>query len=152
MNNPGWFTRRYPNVADLEAHAWLLGALVERGACGAAGVVFVEPPGFTTICLPVGLGPLDETWQLAHELGHLMLHEGYISEWTYQKQEAQASRWAARALIPEAAIRRHQNASVDAFIAALSAHYEDIPLCDCPQRRLAAEIAMIRLGAVEEVG
>jgi len=152
MKSPSWFTHRYPSLADLEAHAWLLGALVERGPCGEAGVVFVDPPGFTTICLPEGLGPLDEMWQLAHELGHLIQHHGYTTELAHDKQEAQACRWAARALIPESAIRRHRNASMDAFIAALSAHYEEIPLMDCPQRRLAAEIAIIRLGAVEEVG
>ena len=151
MRTPAWFSLRYPCLFDLEAHAWSLGALVQRGACTDAGIVYVTPPGFHVICLPEDLGPLDEVWQLAHELGHLVLHEGYTSEWTYRRQEAQASRWAARALIPQAAIQRHCNASLDAFIGALSAHYEDIPLEDCPQRRMAAEIATIRLKAVEEV-
>lgn len=59
--------------------------------------------------------------------------------------------WKQRALIPEAAVRRHRNASLDAFMGALSRHYEDLPMHDCPQRRLAAKIASIRLRAVEEV-
>jgi hypothetical protein len=149
---PTWFSRRYPTYADLENLAWALGAVVEVGPCASAGIVFLEPPDFTTICLPEGLGPLTTMWQLAHELGHLTQHRGYTTAFAHDRQEAQASRWAARALIPGSAIRRHQNASVDAFIAALSAHYEEIPPVDCPQRRLAAEIAIIRLGAVEEVG
>ena len=151
MRNPPWFSRRYPTLADLEAHAWDLRAVVMWGPCEVAGVVLVEPPGFSTVCLPEGLGPLAEIWQLAHELGHLRLHSGYTTPFAHDRQEAQASRWAARALIPASAIRRHQNASVDAFMAALSAHHEHLPLHDCPERRLAAEIALTRLGAVEEV-
>lgn len=152
MQNPSWFSRRYPTLADLEAHAWDFRAVVLRGPCEVAGVVLMEPPDFNVVCLPEGLGPLAEVWQLAHELGHLRLHAGYTTRFAHDRQEAQASRWAARALIPDSAIRRHQNASVDAFIAALSAHHEDLPLRDCPERRLAAEIALIRLGAVGEVG
>lgn len=152
MRNPSWFSRRYPTIADLEAFAWDLRAVVMRGPCDTAGIVLVESPGFSVICIPEGLGSLEEAWQIAHELGHLRLHSGYTTDFAHDRQEAQASLWAAMALIPAAAIRRHQNASVDAFIAALSAHHEEIPLMDCPQRRLAAEIALIRLGAVEEVG
>jgi hypothetical protein len=126
--------------------------MVERGPCREAGIVFMETPAFHVICLPEGLGHIEEMWQLAHELAHLVLHQGYTSPWTCDRQESQAFRWAARALIPEAAVRRHGNASVDAFIAALSAHYEDLPMHDCPERRLAAQIAIIRLRAVEEVG
>lgn len=124
---------------------------MERGPCGSAGLVLVEAPGFSVICLPEPLSPLEEAWYLAHELGHLVQHGGYTTDWAHDKQEAQASRWAACALIPEAAVRRHANASLDAFIAALSAHFEHLPLEDCPQRRLAAQIARIRLKAVEEV-
>ena len=151
MRNPSWFSRRYPEIVDLEAHAWTLGAGVEYGPCSSAGIVFMKPPAFTVICIPKDLGPLATIWQLAHELGHLVLHEGYINDFSHDRQEAAASRWAARALIPEAAVRRYRNASLDAFIAALSAHYEHLPLHDCPQRRLAAVIATIRLKAVEEV-
>jgi hypothetical protein len=152
MRNPSWFSRRYPDLSDLVGFAWEMRAVVVYGPIDEAGIVLMEPPAFTTICMPEGLGPLAQRWQLAHELGHLALHHGYTTPFAHDKQEAQACRWAARALIPAAAIRRHQNASVDAFIAALSAHHEEIPLVDCPQRRLAAEIALIRLGAVEEVG
>jgi len=151
MRNPSWFSRRYPTLLDLEEHAWALGAVVMRGAIPSAVIVFVPAPGFHVICLPMGLSQLEEVWQLAHELGHLVLHEGYGGEWARGRQEAAAMRWAAQALIPESAVRRHKNASQDSFIGALSAHYEDIPLHDCPQRRLAAEIATIRLKAVEEV-
>ena len=151
MKNPAWFSKRYPTVGDLEEHAWALGAVVVRGPCQAAGIVYVEAPGTHVICLPEGMSPLAEVWQLAHELGHLVLHRGYSSPWAHDRQEAAAGKWAAAALIPEAAVRRHRNASEDSFIAALSAHYEDIPLRDCHQRRLAATIAAIRLRAVEEV-
>lgn len=155
MRSPGWFSQRYPELSDLVGLAETLGARVHRNTPGieSAVVVQVAAPGVSLIFLPAGLSALGEAWQLGHELAHLVLHpDGYISRWTYNRQEAQAKRWAARALIPEAAVRRHRNASLDAFIAALSAHYEDIPMWDCPQRRLAAEIATIRLGAVEEVG
>jgi hypothetical protein len=87
---------------------------------------------------------------MAHELGHLTLHGGYTSRWTHDRQEHQAHRWAARALIPEAAVQRYHNASVDAFVGALSKHYQDIPLRDCPERELAGTIARMRLLLVED--
>ena len=102
------------------------------------------------IILPLEVGQLRMAWLLAHELGHLVLHGGYISRWTHDRQEAAADRWAARALIPETAVQRYQNASVDAFVGALSKHYQDIPLRDCPERELAGTIARIRLSLVEE--
>jgi len=102
------------------------------------------------ILLPWVTG-LREVWLLAHELGHLVQHAGPRGELLYSKDEAQANRWAARALIPEKRVRAYANASLDAFIGALSAHYEDLPLEDCPARRLAAHIARIRLKAVEDV-
>ncbi len=153
MHNPIWFGRRYPSVADLEEFAMTMRTLVVRDPIIPAAYIGQVPhPGYSVILIPQGLDNLDECWQLAHELGHLVLHPGgYISEWTYRKQEAQATRWAAQALIPEAAVRRHRNACQDAFIAALSAHFGDIPLRDCPQRRLAAEIAAVRLRVMEEV-
>jgi hypothetical protein len=61
------------------------------------------------------------------------------------KQEFRADVWAVCALIPFDRIQAHQNACEDAMIAALSAHFEDIPLTDCPVRRLAGRIAQIRL-------
>lgn len=149
--SPTWYGRKYPSTQILEDHAWELGAVVMRGPCISAGIVYVEAPGTHVICLPESLSPLEEAWQLAHELGHLVLHQGYSSPWACDRQEAAAEKWAARALIPESAVRRHKNASQDAFMGALSAHYENLPLHDCPQRRLAARIATIRLKAVEEV-
>ena len=152
MDFPPWLGRRYPTLTHLEDAAWAYGAVVIRGPIDHACIAYSpDPADVTVICLPEGLGVLAECWQLAHELGHLVLHAGYSSPWAYDRQEAAAMRWAAQALIPESAVRRHKNASLDAFIGALSAHFEDIPLHDCPQRRLAAEIATIRLRAVEEV-
>lgn len=152
MRLPGWYGRRYPTLQDLEDHAWDLGAMVVRGPIYSACIVYSnDPEDCTVICLPAGLPPLEEHWQLAHELGHLTLHAGYTTPWAHGRQEAQADRWAARALIPQARVRAHANASVDAFVAALSAHYEEIPLEDCATRHLAGKIARVRLGLVEEV-
>lgn len=106
-----------------------------------------EPP---VILLPRRSGLLIH-WLLAHELGHLVHHSGPKGELFYSKDESVADRWAAKALIPRARIAMHHNASLDAFIGALSAHYEDLPLWDCPQRRLAALIATVRLRTLEEV-
>lgn len=103
------------------------------------------------IWIPEAAGLLQQFWWLAHELGHLLHHVGPRAQLLHSKGEHQASQWAARALIPQARIRAYANASLDAFIGALSAHYEDLPLWDCPARRLAADIAIIRLRAVEEV-
>ena len=153
MPNPSWFSHRYPTRVDLEEFALTLRTKVVHDRQVEAGCILqVAPPGVNIIFLPMGLGDLAECWQLAHELAHLVLHpEGYISPYTYTRQEAQARKWAAQALIPEAAVRRHKNASQDAFIAALSAHFGDIPLRDCAERRLAAEIAAIRLRDIGEV-
>lgn len=151
MRNPSWFSRRYPTLADLEAAAWDLNAVVVRGPISKACIVYSpDPEDPTVICLPAELGPLEEMWQLAHELAHLVMHAGYSSPWARGRQEAAADRWAARALIPETAVRRHKNACADAFIGALSAHYEDLPLQDCNARNLAAKIAQIRLSLVED--
>jgi Zn-dependent peptidase ImmA (M78 family) len=113
-----------------------------------AGIVYVEAPGFTTVCIPQGLDPLDEMWQLSHEIAHLTLHHGYTSPWSHDRQEHQADRWAAQAMIPEEAVRRYRNASLDAFIGALSKHYQDLPLENCPERDLASKIARIRLETI----
>lgn len=131
-------------------------AAVEGLGCGVAlaaigqEALFVagegqEPP---VILLPKWVGLLRQAWLLAHELGHLTQHEGPKTVWTYGRDEAKADRWAACALIPEAAVRRHQNACEDAFMGALSRHYEDLPAHPCPSRRLAGRIASIRLGCL----
>ena len=148
---PPWYGRKYPKFEDLEAHALRRGALV--GVGDVPGALFV-PPGCIMrgapplIMLPITSGPLERIWLLAHEVGHLLKHSGASLSTRAGKLEVQADRWAACALIPEVAVQRYQNASVDAFIGALSRHYEDLPLLDCPQRRLAAEIATIRLKAI----
>jgi Zn-dependent peptidase ImmA (M78 family) len=144
-----WYGSRYPKWRDLERHAEALGAVVvENGAPKAA---FIADPalGGPMILIPAGLSPLDRIWNLAHETGHLVQHTGPLPR-SKAKQEAQADRWAACALIPQARIRAHQNASEDAFIGALSAHYEEIPMEDCPARRLAAKIARVRLQALQD--
>lgn len=147
-----WFGRRYPSIKDLEDAAWQLGCVVVRGPVSNA---FFIPPSaalpYGTIGIPDTHGPLETAWALAHEVGHALLHAGRLGPLQRDKQEAQADRWAARALIPRARVAHHRNASLDAFIGALSAHYEELPLEDCAARRLAARIAQIRLRAVEEV-
>ena len=149
---PAWFEKKYPSLEDLERSLECCGCRVTHAEIGDEAL-FVAGDGHEphVVILPAAAEGLRRAWLLAHELAHLLMHRGYASGWTRSQQEARANAWAARALIPEAAVRRHRNASMDAFIAALSAHYEDLPSEDCPQRRLAAEIAHIRLKAVEEV-
>lgn len=101
--------------------------------------------GVPVVLLPRDATPLERMWAMAHELGHAILHSGAKSEWSYTKGEAQANRWAASALIPNERIQTYLNACEDSMVAALSAHYEDIPLIDCSVRRLAGRIARIRL-------
>ena len=149
--HPAWYGHRYPTREDLEGFAWDLRTSVVYGPV-SKGAYFPTNPGFgrpAVIVIPEALGPLARTWSLAHELGHLVEHAGPKGEMFRRKNEAQANRWAARALIPEKRIRAYAKASIDAFIASLSANYEDIPFIDCPARSLAGEIARIRIKALE---
>jgi len=107
------------------------------------------PGMYPVLGIPAIEGPLEHIWSLAHEIGHLVKHTGAAGELRYSKNEAQADNWAACALIPEARIIMHANACEDSMIAAISAHYQDLPLIDCPERRLAAYIARIRLKRLE---
>jgi Zn-dependent peptidase ImmA (M78 family) len=150
MVNPVWFEKRYPSLADLEEMAEAAGAGIGEADI-PMGVFIADVLGVPVILLPKESAGLNRIWTLAHELGHLVLHSGPRGVFLYGKDEAAADRWAARALIPERVIRHYGNASLDVFIGALSKHYEDIPLMDCPQRRLAAHIGSIRLRAIEEV-
>ncbi len=147
---PAWYGRSYPTMEKLEAYAWELGAVVMRGPVEAFCSMPEEPGQVAVIGLPEGAGPLESIWLLAHELGHLVLHLGYTSPWTRDKKEKQAGKWAACALIPEARIQAHRNACLDAFVGALSAHFEELPLISCHPRRLAGKIARIRLKILEE--
>ena len=104
--------------------------------------------GVPVILLPKGLGPLEECWELAHELGHLVQHVGPRGKLLFDKDERAANLWGAQALIPQSAVMRYRNACEDAFIGALSKHFEDIPPRDCDTRRLAAKIARFRLQAL----
>jgi hypothetical protein len=134
----------------MEAYAWNLGATVEFGAI-PKGIFFPPRPAFGipgVIGVPEGNDPLPEIWALAHELGHLVQHTGPKGELFWSKNEVQANRWAACALIPKARILLHCNACEDSMIAALSAHYQDLPLFNCPTRQLAGKIAKIRLHAL----
>jgi Zn-dependent peptidase ImmA (M78 family) len=145
---PAWYGHRYPTMGDLVDFAGAMGCHVGYASIGEEAIYFPpdlarkEPP---VILLPKGIGPLRACWLLAHELGHLVQHSGPKGRLFYGKEESQAKRWAACALIPWARIRHHGNASMDAMVAALSAHYEDLPLFDCEVRRLAGDIATIRL-------
>lgn len=133
----------------MEAFAWDLGAVVIWGPVHTAFFCPGDGEAPAVIGLPDLEGPLAQAWELAHELGHLVQHAGPKGELSWSRDERQADRWAALALIPEAAVRRHANASQDAFVAALSRHYEDLPPEDCPARRLAGRIAQLRLRALE---
>jgi len=146
---PPWYARRYPSLGDLEKYAEEMGAIVVSGPIGE-NALFVagaaaEPP---VIILPE-VSPLRLCWLLAHELGHLAQHAGPRGQLLYTKDELAADRWAARALIPEAAVQRYRNASMDAFVAALWRHYEEFPMEDCPTRALAGRIARVRLDLLE---
>lgn len=143
---PSWYGRRYPTFQDLAAFAEDLGAVVHLGTLPAAAFIPGEIP---VLLIPDQHGPLASAWFLAHELGHLVQHTGPKGELFWSKNESQASRWAACALIPAARIRAHENACIDAFVGALSAHFEDLPLRVCPARRLAGRIARIRLSCLE---
>lgn len=145
---PTWYGITYPTDELIKDFAWDLGAVVVNGPISHAVICWTGDD--TVICIPDSLSPLESIWELAHEVAHLVLHRGYTSESERSRQEHQANRWAACALIPEARIRYHSNACEDAMIAALSAHYEDLPLVPCPQRRLAHQIATLRLNALKE--
>jgi hypothetical protein len=151
MINPTWFGHRYPKFSDLELLASALGV----------HVIYVDIPfglylpnvnGVQIIELPERVGELEMIWSLAHELGHALQHSGPKGARSYGKEEAQANRWAAQALIPFDRIAAYGNACEDAMVAALSAHYEDLPYEDCPARELAGRIARIRLESlIQEV-
>jgi hypothetical protein len=155
---PDWYGESYPTEGDLVACAEAIGARVALRPLPAAAYIPATLGAPPVIFVPSQHGPLATAWALAHELGHLCQHSGppLLADGgdapgmrlVRSKSEHQADRWAACALIPEARIRHHLNASVDAFMAALSANYEDLPPADCPQRALAHRIAGHRLGAL----
>jgi Zn-dependent peptidase ImmA (M78 family) len=150
---PRWYGKRYPTLEDLVLHAEGLGCRVGYADIGTEAIYFPpegdEPP---VILLPEGQGPLRTVWLLAHELGHLMQHSGPKGAINYARDEWQANRWACCALIPQARVQAYGNASLDAFIGALSKHYEDLPPEDSEARRLAAHIAWHRLRCLETAG
>lgn len=151
MRAPSWLGHRYPTLDDLERVAEDLGCLIARAPLGDEAIYFAgegaEPP---VILISDSAHSLVLAWTLAHELGHLVHHSGPKGELLWAKGEHQADMWAACALIPKDRIRQHRNASEDAFVAALSAHFGDIPTTNCPERRLAGRIARIRLRALND--
>ena len=142
---PAWWGELYPRWYDLERLAEDYGCLVIMSHGRVPGFFPGNEEAAPAIFIPVKAGTLDRFWYLAHELGHMILHLGPRGDMLYSKDEVQANIWAAGTLIPRARIHLYGNACEDAFIGALSAHYEDLPLEDCPARRLAARIASIRL-------
>jgi Zn-dependent peptidase ImmA (M78 family) len=148
MIEPSWYGVRYPSELDLVSCAEAIGARVLLGRFPVAAYISAVLGAPPMIVVPSQRGPLSTIWLLAHELGHLRQHRGPGNKITRSKNEQQANKWAACALIPEARVQAYQNASADAFIAALSAHYGDLPLCDCPERALAHKIAQYRLKAI----
>jgi hypothetical protein len=149
MQNPAWFGVRYAKFHDLEALAASLGVGIGYADI-PLGLFYPALMGVPVIVLPSRAGPLETIWALAHELGHALRHSGPKGSLSYGKEEDQASRWAACALIPYDRIMSYRNASMDAMVAALSAHYEDLPLEDCPSRELAGKIAQHRLDALAQ--
>ncbi len=143
---PEWYGHKYPAWVDFETFAESFGCAV--GATRLSFPAVILETGGGAILIPESFGPLASTWALAHELGHLVQHTGPKLAFSYHKDERAADRWAACALIPAARVRRYRNASVDAFIGALSRHYEEILPIDCETRRLAARIAQARLWAM----
>lgn len=144
---PPWFGSIYPTVEDLETYAGSLLAVVEPSRGKTAACTLIE--GGAVILIPDRWGNLERCWGIVHELGHLRMHSGPKGSLSWYRNEAQANRWAACALIPEARILPHQNASMDTLIDALSSHYQNIPFEDCPLRRLAARISRHRLVALK---
>ena len=148
---PSWFGRKYPSLENLEDALEAHGCRIIRAEIGEDALFVVGENGEPhVVILPFGAGPLRLAWLMAHELGHLLQHSGYIGPWAHDRQEHQAHRWAALALIPESAVQRYHNASLDAFVGALSKHYQDLPLRNCPERELAGMIARMRLSLVED--
>jgi Zn-dependent peptidase ImmA (M78 family) len=162
MYSPDWYGQRYPTELDLVSCAEAIGARVVLGPLPAAAFIPAILDAPPMILVPNQHGPMATAWGLAHELGHLCQHSGPPLptdgdrapglRLMRSKNEHQADRWAACALIPEARIRHHGNASLDSFMAALSANYEDLPPHDCPQRALAHKVALRRLEALKAKG
>ena|ERR1051326_4284948 len=146
---PNWYANKYPSFEDLVSHAEELGVAVTTGRFPTGAFFHGDVP---VILVPGQKGELLKTWCLAHELGHLMQHTGPKGRLMWAKDEWAANRWAACALIPKSRVVAHGNASLDAFIGALSVHYEWLPPEDCEARRLAAHIARHRLRCLETTG
>lgn len=100
------------------------------------------------ITIPEQFGPLAQVWALAHEVGHLMLHDGPVDRDVYQMQEDEADRWGATALLPEMKIRNGAPPSVEECLRSLSANYQRIPASG-GLRRLACRISYARINALK---
>lgn len=93
---------------DLEILAHALGVDVKDTADGLhAGELGAWFPGRRTIHLRPGLGPLNRTETLAHELGHVALrHLPGAPAHLRARQEREADEWAAKILISSADYER----------------------------------------------
>lgn len=150
-----WYGKSYPSLGDLEALARAMGCPVAYHPNFDVPRFFLHSrtmqPWF--IGVPEQFGNLARCWAVAHELGHRHLHpDGPVDLEFWRMQEDEADHWAACALIPEERVRHYKNASVGAFIAALHRNYQEIPKGPCGLRRLAARIALTRLGKVQASG
>ena len=148
LGNPEWYGWKYPSEDDLVDFGDEKAALVIWYPGRVAAFLPETESEAAAIFVPQRGGNLSRCWVLAHELGHLVQHSGPRGEMLWGKDERQADRWAACAMIPEEAVVRYRNACVDSFIAALWAHYENFQFEDCPSRSLAGRIAGIRLACL----
>ena len=143
-----WHGKRYPTFKDLEAVATHHDVKVVFHPHFDCPRMFwhetVREPW--VIGIPEQFGPLARMWALAHEIGHLVLHDGPVDVDLWRIQEDEADAWAACGLIPEASVRKHNNANVANFIRALAKHYQPFKPED-PVCKLAAFIAHRRFDA-----
>lgn len=150
-----WYGHHYPAFEDLQAVAQLHGVhVVFHPDFDCPRVVWhetvMEP---WVIAIPEQFGPLARIWALAHEVGHLVLHDGPVDAEVYRMQEDEADAWAACALLPQKRISRYVP-STAGLIRALGKHYQPIPAYEAKDRlrSLAARIALTRMKALEEAG
>lgn len=97
------------------------------------------------IAIPSQFGPLARLWALAHELGHLVLHDGPACRDAYRLQEDEADWWAAGALLPGGMIAGLGDPHADRFTLFLWDNYERFPHSFQGVHMLARRIAHARV-------
>jgi hypothetical protein len=124
-----WYGDRCPTFDDLKRAAAAHGVqvAVHRDFDCPRLILDAQPkPEPWLIAIPSYSGRLAMMWALAHELGHLVLHDGPACREAYRMQEDEADAWASAALIPDAlskGLRKH----VDAYTLFLWENYEQFP-------------------------